>query len=141
MLTSLKKGIHKNVRRKKHKNVSKKCIKMSEGRERVKNWPEFTISGEIFSWIKFREQWLQAIFAWFSSDMGLFVGDLIRKILRYTYPQSRMLICGLYILVKLICTNLKTLRPHFENVFCVIFFFTNTKYQNILLGLILAKSP
>ena len=36
VLTSLKMGMHKNVRSEKHKNVRKKCIKMSEGRGRVK---------------------------------------------------------------------------------------------------------
>ena len=45
VLTSLKKGMYKNVRRGKHKNVRKKCIKMSKGRGRVKNWPKFTLSG------------------------------------------------------------------------------------------------
>ena len=45
VLTSLKKGILKNVRREKHKNVRKKCIKMSEGRRKVKNWPTFALSG------------------------------------------------------------------------------------------------
>ena len=45
VLTSLKKGMHKNVRREKHKNVRKKCIKVSEGRGRVENWSDFTLSG------------------------------------------------------------------------------------------------
>ena len=58
---------------------------MSEGRGRVKNWPKFTLSGLIFAWIKFNEQLLQSIFAWFSFDMGLYAGELIWKILRYTY--------------------------------------------------------
>ena len=44
VLSSLKKGMHKNVRREKHKNVRKKCLEMSEGTWRVKNWPKFTSS-------------------------------------------------------------------------------------------------
>ena len=45
VLTSLKMGTHKNVGCEKHKNVRKKCMTMSEGRGRVKNWPKFTLSG------------------------------------------------------------------------------------------------
>ena len=88
VFTSLKNGMHKNVRREKHKNVRMNCIKMSEGRGRVTNWPKFTLSGKIFAWIKFREQRLQSIFALFSSDMGLSAIEFIWKILRYTYSAN-----------------------------------------------------
>ena len=83
------------VRKEKIKNVRQNRIEMSERRRRVKNWPKFTLSGQIFSWIKFCEQRLQSIFVWFSSDMRLSAGDLIWKILQYILnKQSRMLTCG-----------------------------------------------
>ena len=86
MLTSLKKGMHKNVRREKHKNVRKK--KRKNVRREGGGWSKI---GEIYlKWINFRiekisEQRLQWMFAGFSSDMGLSAREPIWKILRYTY--------------------------------------------------------